>query len=194
MFIIPWSEGMTGNGTSRLHIRTAAERDVDRLAEYFAALSFSSRHNRFMGTVSDFSRIAFDCLVRNRKPDRFTLIAEMQHDAREAVIGEACYAVDNNTGLGEFAISVCDGWQNRGLGSALLSALQSRAVSLGYFGLFGETFKTNDQMKSLARKAGFAVARSDDWRVIRFDKRLLDPPRDVAGARRPAPSLWGPRA
>jgi RimJ/RimL family protein N-acetyltransferase len=194
MFIIPWSEGMTGNGTSRLHIRTAAERDVDRLAEYFGALSYPSRHNRFMGLVSNFSRIAFDCLVHDRKPNRFTLIAEMRHDAREAVIGEASYAVESHSGLGEFAISVCDGWQNRGLGSALLSALQSRAVSLGCFGLFGETFKTNDQMKALARKAGFAVARSADWRAIRFDKRLLDPVRDVTGARQAAPSLWWPRA
>ena len=191
MFIIPWSEGMTATETSRLYIRTADEQDVDRLTEHFTALSYSARYNRFMGTVSNLSRIAFDCLV-NRKPDRFTLIAEVRHEAQEAVIGEASYAVESRTGLGEFAISISDAWQNRGLGSALLSALQSRAVSLGYFGLYGETFKTNDQMKALARKAGFAVARSDDWRAVRFDKRLLEQ-HDVTGAMRAAPSLWWPR-
>ena len=194
MFIIPWSEGMTAIETSRLHIRTADEQDVERLAEHFATLSHTSRHNRFMGAVSNFSSIAFDCLGRSRRPDRFTLIAELRHDASEAVIGEASYAVESHSGLGEFAISICDAWQNRGLGSALLSALQSRAVSLGNFGLFGETFKTNDQMKALARKAGFAVGRSNDWRAIRFDKQLPDPPRDIKEARRPAPSLWWRRA
>jgi len=193
MFIIPWSEGAAANGTSRLHIRTATERDVAGLAEYFGRLSHPSRYSRFVGSVSDYSKIAFDCLVQNRKPDRFVLIAEVEHEAREMVIGEASYAVEDRTGLGEFAISVCDGWQNRGLGSALLSALQSRAVSLGYFGLFGETFKTNDQMKALARKAGFVVAPSDDWRARRFEKQLLDRPRELAGARRTAPSLWWPR-
>ncbi len=191
MFIIPWSEGMTATETSRLYIRTADEQDVDRLTEHFTALSYSARYNRFMGTVSNLSRIAFDCLM-NRKPDRFTLIAEVRHEAQEAVIGEASYAVESRTGLGEFAISISDAWQNRGLGSALLSALQSRAVSLGYFGLYGETFKTNDQMKALARKAGFAVARSDDWRAVRFDKRLLEQ-HDATGAMRAAPSLWWPR-
>ena len=191
MFIIPWSEGMTATETSRLYIRTADEQDVDRLTEHFTALSYSARYNRFMGTVSNLSRIAFDCLM-NRKPDRFTLIAEVRHEAQETVIGEASYAVESRTGLGEFAISISDAWQNRGLGSALLSALQSRAVSLGYFGLYGETFKTNDQMKALARKAGFAVARSDDWRAVRFDKRLLEQ-HDVTGATRAAPSLWWPR-
>jgi GNAT superfamily N-acetyltransferase len=193
MFIISWSEGATANGASRLHIRTATERDVSALTEHFAKLSFPSRYNRFMGAVSNFSRIAFDCLVQNRKADRFTLIAEMRHEASETVIGEACYAVESRTGLGEFAMSVCDDWQNRGLGSALLSALQSRAVSLGYFGLFGETFKTNDQMKSLARKAGFVAVPSDDWRATRFEKQLLDRPRDLTRPRRAAPSLWWPR-
>ncbi len=33
MFIIAWSEGIAANGASQLHIRTASERDVDRLAE-----------------------------------------------------------------------------------------------------------------------------------------------------------------
>lgn len=194
MFIIPWSEGMTASATSRLYIRTAAEPDIGRLTDYFAALSYSSRYNRFMGAVSNYSRIAFNSLERNRKPDRFTLIAEVRHDAREAVIGEASYAVESQTGLGEFAISVSDAWQNRGLGPALLSALQSRAVSLGHFGLFGETLKTNDQMRALARKAGFAVGRSDDWRAMRLDKQLLAAPRDVKQASRAAPSLWWPRA
>jgi RimJ/RimL family protein N-acetyltransferase len=191
MFIIPWSEGMTASETSRLYIRTADERDVDRLAEHFAALSHSSRYNRFMGTVSSLSKVAFDCLVRNRKPDHFTLIAEVRQEEQETVIGEASYAVERRSGLGEFAISIRDGWQNRGLGSALLSALQSRAVSLGYFGLFGETFKTNEQMKGLARKAGFEVARANDWRAIRFDKQLGEPPRKPPG--RTAPSLWWPQ-
>jgi hypothetical protein len=53
--------------------------------------------------------------------------------------------------------------------------------------------KTNDPMKALARKAGFVAARSDDWRAIRFDKRLLDRPHDKTGAKPAAPSLWWPR-
>jgi hypothetical protein len=47
---------------------------------------------------------------------------------------------------------------------------------LGNFGLFGETLKTNEPMKALAQKAGFAFARSDDWRAIRFEKQLLEDP------------------
>jgi len=42
----------------------------------------------------------------------------------------------------------------------LLSAVQLRAVSLGYLDLFGETLKTDEEMKNLARKAGFAFTHS----------------------------------
>lgn len=153
-------------------IRTAAERDVERLADHFGRLSHRARYNRFMGAVSNLTRVARDCLVPARKADCFTLVAEWREQGREAVIGEASYGFDRLSGSGEFAISVADRFQRRGLGSALLCALQSRAVSLGYLDLFGETLKTNDEMKSLARNAGFAITRSLDWRAVRFDKRL----------------------
>jgi hypothetical protein len=51
-----------------------------------------------------------------------------------------------------------------------------RAIDLGFFDLFGETLKTNDPMKSLARKAGFEFTRSSDWRAVRFDKKLAGQP------------------
>jgi GNAT superfamily N-acetyltransferase len=155
-----------------ISIRTAAARDVESLSEYFRTLSQPSRYNRFMGAVSNFSKIAFDCLARGCEADRFTLVAELREPAREAIIGEASYAFDRDKSCGEFAISVSDRWQRQGLGSALLCAVQLRAISLGHFELFGETLKTNDQMKHLAHKAGFGFTRSLDWRAVRFDKKL----------------------
>lgn len=168
----PWPEAISAGQPTSIWIRTAAARDVDSLSEYFGTLSQSSRYNRFMGAVDNVSKIAFDCLMRGWRADRFTLVAERREQSRDAIIGEASYAFDRETGSAEFAISVSDRWQRRGIGSALLCALQFRAISLGYFELFGETLKTNDQMKWLARKAGFEFTRSLDWRAVRFDKKL----------------------
>lgn len=159
---------------SRISIRTAGERDIDRLSDYFAGLSQSSRYNRFMGTGGSLCRIAKSLLTHDRKADCFTLVAELRDEEQDAIIGEASYGLDRDSRVGEFAISVDDSWQQRGLGSALLCALQCRAVSLGYFRLFGETFRTNDPMRGLARKAGFELARAVDWRTVRFDKALAD--------------------
>jgi GNAT superfamily N-acetyltransferase len=168
----PWPE-ISAEIPDCMWIRTATPRDVEGLTAHFGILSEPSRYNRFMGAVSNFSRIAIDCLIHGSKGDRFTLVAEMRGPAREAIIGEASYGFDSDAKCGEFAISVADRWQSQGLGSALLCALRSRAISLGHFELFGETLKSNDQMKGLARKAGFAFSRSLDWRAVRFDKRLL---------------------
>jgi L-amino acid N-acyltransferase YncA len=176
MFIIPWQEVMTANPATRLQIRTATERDLDRLVEYFRTLSRSSRYNRFMEPDCNFANFAFQSVVQSRGADRFILIAEVQQQGRGVIVGEASYAVESDTGRGEFAVSVGHAWHGRGIGSALLSALQSRAISLGNCGLFGETFKTNEPMKALARKASFAFARSDDWRAIRFEKQVLQQP------------------
>jgi GNAT superfamily N-acetyltransferase len=153
-------------------VRTAVVGDVDKLCAYYGSLSRDSRYNRFMGAVCNFSKLAFDCLMQVRRAECFTLVAECQEEGCDAIIGEASYAFDCSNRCGEFAISVADRWRRQGLGSALLSAVQLRAVSLGYLDLFGETLKTNEEMKNLARKAGFACTRSLDWRAVRFDKRL----------------------
>ncbi len=152
-------------------IRTAGVHDVEGLAEYVGSLSQGARYNRFMGEAN-IARIVYGCLVQCRTDDRFTLVAEAPEEGRETIVGEASYGYRPDEGCGEFAISVAERWQRQGLGSALLGVLQFRAVSLGHFTLFGETLKTNEPMKGLARKAGFAFSRPLDWRAVRFDKHL----------------------
>ena len=172
------------DGTDSVWIRTASSGDLNRLCDHFVALSWSSRHNRFMGAVDNFAKIASDCLLQASRADRFTLVAEWRGQGHDTIIGEASYAFDRDKRCGEFAISVADRWQRQGLGSALLCALQFRAISLGYVELFGETLKVNVQMKSLACKAGFEFSRSSDWRAVRFDKKLVGrivPPRPGSG-------------
>jgi RimJ/RimL family protein N-acetyltransferase len=167
-----WPRAILPGTSNPVCIRTAVESDIDKLTAHFERLSQPARYNRFMGAVTNFSRIARDCVMPPRRADFFTLVVEWREEGDDAIIGEASYGFDRGSGCGEFAISVGDRFQRHGLGSSLLCALQSRAVSLGYLDLFGETLKTNDEMKGLARKAGFAFTRSPDWRAVRFDKRL----------------------
>jgi GNAT superfamily N-acetyltransferase len=166
------SRGILTGASEKVSIRTGTECDVETLSGYFRGLSCAARYNRFMGTTGDLTRIARDCLTPSRKAECFALVAECRMDGRDIIVGEASYAFDPMNGCGEFALSVADDVQRRGLGSALLLALQSRAISLGYLDLFGEALKSNEGMKNFARKAGFEITRSLDWRAVRFDKRL----------------------
>jgi hypothetical protein len=61
----PWSEALTCDA-KWISIRTAGERDIDQLAEYFARLSRVSRHNRFMGEIDNCSKAATSLLVDDR--------------------------------------------------------------------------------------------------------------------------------
>jgi RimJ/RimL family protein N-acetyltransferase len=167
-----WPRAILPGISNPVCIRTVVESDIDKLRDHFEQLSQSARYNRFMGAVGNFSRIVRDCLMPARRADYFTLVAEWREAGGDAIIGEASYGFDRISGSGEFAISVADRFQRQGLGSCLLGALQSRAVSLGHLDLHGETLKTNDEMRRLARKAGFALSRSPDWRAVRFDKKL----------------------
>ncbi len=169
---LPSARAILTGVSNPIWIRTADEGDVEELAVYFGKLSRVARYNRFMGAVGDLSARARDCLMPPCKSDFFTLIAVWREHGRSAVIGEASYGSDLIEGRGEFALSVSDQVQRLGLGSTLLGALQSRALSLGCSDLFGETLKGNEEMQSLARKAGFAFTQSSDWRAVRFDKRL----------------------
>jgi GNAT superfamily N-acetyltransferase len=167
------SEGMMAGARGSVWIRTAAGRDVAGLSEYFSAMSPPARYDRFMGTANNLAKIAFDCLMHGCRADRFTLVAELRAQGRDAIIAEASYAFDREQQCGEFAISVADRWRRQGLGAALLSALQLRAVSIGHYDLFGETLRTNKAMQGLARKAGFEFSRAPDWRAVRFNKLLV---------------------
>jgi RimJ/RimL family protein N-acetyltransferase len=167
-----WPRAILPGTPNPVCIRTAVESDIDKLTAHFERLSQSARYNRFMGAVGNFSRIARDCAMPKRKADFFTLVMEWREADFDSIIGEACYGFDRESGSGEFAISVGDRFQRHGLGSTLLCALQSRAVSLGHRDLFGETLKNNNEMRRLARRAGFAFSRSPDWRAVRFAKRL----------------------
>ena len=168
-----WSNALVRGVSQQVWIRTASDRDVERLADYFGTLSCAARYNRFMGAASSFTRIARECLMPARPSDGFALIAESREAGGDAVIGEASYGFDRRIGSGEFAISAADRFRRKRLGFALLSALQCCAISRGHLDLYGETLKSNDEMQSLARKAGFEASRAMDWRAVRFDKRLL---------------------
>ncbi len=158
-----------------LTVRLVAPEDAETLQRYFRQLSTRSRYNRFLGAMSELPANELDHFIRAGENDRFTVIAVMMIDGREAIVGEARYGFEAATGQFEFGISIDDRWQGRGIGSALLRNLECRAAALGAHLLFGDTLRSNEPMIALARKSGYAFLRHpDDWKLARFEK-LIDP-------------------
>lgn len=156
-----------------VHIRPACEHDADGLQQYFRRLSVASRYRRFMGAVNEVSCDETARMVGNGACPTFAIVAEMASEDGQAIVGEANCALDMASRRGDLAVSVEDRWQRHGIGFALLDVMECCAARLGLLHLLGEALQSNEEMKGLARRAGFAVTRRPgDWKVVHLEKHL----------------------
>ena len=153
-------------------IRAADASDVESLSIYFTGLSTTTRNKRFMGARADVAMVAAECVARAGHPDHFTLLAELRQEGQGTIIGETLYVYDAVARQGEFAISVADVFQRRGLGLQMMTAMEMRASGLGHETIAAETARANAEMRGLAKKAGFADTGLGDWQSIHLAKRL----------------------
>ena len=161
-------------------LRFVEPRDSDELQNYYRSLSARSRYNRFLGAMSELPKPVLDHFIHVGMDDGFTVIATMQVDGFETIVGEARYAFHADNDSLEFGLSIDDRWQGHGIGTALLKNLECRAAALGATRMFGDTLRSNEAMISLARKTGFAFTNSPgDWKLVRFEKHIDVAPKDI---------------
>jgi len=125
---------------------------------FFQNLSMQSRHNRFMRAFRVLPDELLTQLVHVDYHAHLALIAQVFTGGREAAIGEARYVVSADGKSAEFAVSIADEWQGRGLGTLLLCRLIEAAKKAGVRNFTGETLASNTTMLHLAHKAGFSHA------------------------------------
>jgi RimJ/RimL family protein N-acetyltransferase len=149
-----------GNG-QRIVIRPVLPQDRELTDAFFRNLSRDSRYDRFMTPMRELPPGLLDRFTQVDYSAHVALVAEVFVAGRETVIAEARY-VHTDADTAEFAVSVAESWQGRGLASLMLTKLACSATAAGVRRLVGETLASNAKMLSLARKAGFAVAASPD--------------------------------
>ena len=168
VFCLPGGESVT--------VRAIRPQDADRLQAYMRNLSGPARRNRFLGAVSELAPTELDRLTRMNGPGEFASIAFASAGGEATMIAEAVQVIAPESRRCEIALSVTDAWQRRGLGTLLLAHMECRARILGAHYLVGEVLRTNDAMKGLARKAGFAIRGPfKDARLIEIVKDLSSP-------------------
>ena len=161
-------------------VRFVEPRDAETIQNYFRGLSSRSRYNRFFGAMSQLPPSLLDRFIHVGEADQFSVVATMQVDGHETIVGEARYAFDFESSTFEFGLSIDDRWQGHGIGKALMKNLECRAASFGATRLFGDTLRSNDAMIALARKAGYAFTNTpDDWKLTRFQKQIPVEPQEI---------------
>jgi acetyltransferase len=164
-------------GGGRVVLRPVLPQDRELLDAFFHNLSSDARCNRFMHPLNDPPSRLLREFTEVDYTNHVALIAETFVDGREIVIGEARYVRDADNHLSaEFAISLADAWQGKGLARFMLARLERRAASAGVRRLSGEALATNKRMLSLAARAGYSISTSLGMPgAMRLEKKLITP-------------------
>lgn len=90
------------------------------------------------------------------------LMAFLQYQGYEKMIGIARFIGDTNPRIVEFAVMIEDGWQGKGIGAELMKRLIRIARQRGVDNIWGTVLAENTQMLALGKKMGFDIKSSPD--------------------------------
>jgi len=158
-------------------IRRLVKNDVELLREFFRGLSKPTLFWRFMSPVHEISEKLLHQLADTKHDGHYALIAEHEENGHRRTVAEARYVRDQtDPAKCEFAISVADEMQGRGLGSALLQFLETHASKNGVLEMTAETLRENTAMARLAKRAGYSIVTNfTDPRTVKLKKSLNQP-------------------
>ena len=103
---------------SRLHLRAIRSSDRDMLQAEFDKLSSESVRNRFLSAKRDLTSDELDFLTQVDFTSHVALVAELQTEQGLVPVAVGRFVRDPEMpDHAEFALTVADAWQNRGIGT-----------------------------------------------------------------------------
>jgi acetyltransferase len=137
-----------------VQVRPIRPEDAALELAFFNGLSERSRYHRFMQHLPQLSPRMLARFTQLDYDRELALVA--LSDGRFVAVGR--YAPNPDGRSAEFALTVADDWQGKGLGRALLARLCDAARAAGYEALYGHILADNRDMLDLARRLGFVEA------------------------------------
>ena len=131
--------------------------------EFVYSLSDRSLYMRFLVPRTEVPRQDRQKLVVIDYTRHMAILAVVEHDDREEIVGVARYAMEDDVHRAVLAIVVRDDFQNQGVGSELLDYVTFLARKQGLLGFTGEVFVDNRPVLSMLkrfRERGFDVQRT----------------------------------
>lgn len=150
------SQLQLADGTN-ITIRPIRPEDASIEQSFVHELSPQSKYFRFMQGLNELTQ---QMLVRFTQLDysrELALIAVLDSHDKETELGVARYVINPDGDSCEFALVIADEWQNRGIGSHLMSALIESSRQRGIKRMEGEILTHNNNMIKLTKKLGFSL-------------------------------------
>jgi GNAT superfamily N-acetyltransferase len=135
---------------TRVLVRPIHAQDVELERRFIEALSPSSRRYRFLDTMRSPSEALLRQLTRINPSTDAAYVAVVVEGAQEREIGVARFSAQADGGDCEFAVTVGDAWQNKGLGTLLMHRLIELARARGIQAMHSTDAADNDLMRHFA--------------------------------------------
>jgi GNAT superfamily N-acetyltransferase len=164
-------------------MRALGPADRERVEAGFDQLSEATVRARFLGNVKASPRL-FAWVDELDGRDRIAVGAS--HAVSGAPLGLARFVRDaDDPTRADAAITVIDGWQRRGVGTALIEELARRAARVGITTFSATALAENHGVRGLARNLGDTSIGPASRGVVSLDVRLADagPRRVLRGVR-----------
>jgi RimJ/RimL family protein N-acetyltransferase len=136
--------------------------DEPLIKDLFYALSDNSMYRRFMSHRQDMPHERLQEFVVIDYDREVSIVATINHDEREVIVGLGQYIILPNAHVAEIAFVVRDEYQNKGIGNELLSYLTYLAKKQDLLGFTAEVLVENRSMLHLFEKMGFFMDKKID--------------------------------
>lgn len=134
--------------------------DEPLLKDFFYSLSDKSLYRRFMSPRKDIPHQQLQEFVIIDYSRETVILASVKTGEREEVVGLGQYSISEATHMAEVGFTVRDDYQNRGIGTELLSYLTLLAKRQGLLGFTAETLMENTAMLHLFDIMDFDIKKS----------------------------------
>lgn len=140
---------------AKVYLRPLRAEDLAHAQEFFAQLSERSRYMRFMAPMPRLTDDTLAGLERAMRESRAAVVvAVFEHaDRTEELVGGGRIVPAGRPRVCEFALTIVDQWQGRGLGHVLMNELVRAARRLGYRRIEGHVLTINSGMLMVAQHA-----------------------------------------
>ena len=157
----------------RVTVRPIGPGDAALETAFVDRLSLQSRYERFMVTMRGLPPSKLRYLTEVDQQRHVALVATVDRDGEESMVGAARYAVLDDGVSCEFAIAVDDDWRRSGLAGILMQALIDLARRRGLKTMEGTVLATNAVMLRFMRQLGFRQERiAGDRQTVRVLRPL----------------------
>jgi RimJ/RimL family protein N-acetyltransferase len=167
------NEHLLDDGT-RIWLRPILTTDTPYLLDIFANLTSQSRYQRFIAAVDNVSPERVEEVATQMVEDSVThgrgVLAMIDVDGEDVAIGGARYfSEEAGSESAEFAITIRDDYQRRGVGKLLLGELIRLAQRNGIKRLTGLALSDNAGLWRLVEQTGFPLNRHTDSSEVEFE-------------------------